>query len=706
MKAFLVLALAVLFACSAYATDWPIYRFNLEHTSFTPDAGPTNNTVMWAYATGNTIESSPIISNGIVYVGSFNNNVYAINAATGTLNWSYGTGGNIYSAPSISEGKLYIGSTSHKLYALNATTGALNWSYDMGNIIYDASPTIADGIVYMGSNNNKLQALNATDATSIWNYTFTDAILSSPAVVGGTVYIGSRDHRIVALDAYTGALNWTYWTGGGIWSSPAVADGIVYVGCGEPGNKLYALNAATGALNWSFSAGNWVFDSPAVADGIVYAASRDSKIYALNATTGALIWNYTTGGEVWSSPAVAGGILYIGSNDNKLYALNATTGAFVWSYATGNKIQRSSPAVSDGKLYVGSYDGKIYAFGPDTTPPAVSSVSPTTATQGIPTDFRVTASDINGIANCSLYWNGSLMGSMDLLIGTNLSGTWNYSYAPPDLGSQYAWANCSDAAGNTNKANTTINVVEPDLTSPSVSSVSPATVLNNTVVQYSVTATDNVAVTSCEFYWDDIDNGAMSNMGGDTWAAGYIADSNGSHYAWANCSDFAGNTNKTNTTMTVNIIPPHTYSQDYDGSANPAAYTANFDGTQNASYDWSNAVMIHVPAFTNGWFFLNLSMPGGVNESTLAVFKYDSVANLTTQMSPGAYGDLGVYNVTDNRIYIFVIPGDPDFGGVGPLGGGGGPAAIGGTYAAPEITPLAILAIFAMAAAVMLLRKK
>jgi outer membrane protein assembly factor BamB len=45
--------------------------------------------LLWSYATGNGVNSSPAVVNGVVYVSSYDGNVYALNASTGALLWSY-----------------------------------------------------------------------------------------------------------------------------------------------------------------------------------------------------------------------------------------------------------------------------------------------------------------------------------------------------------------------------------------------------------------------------------------------------------------------------------------------------------------------------------------------------------------------------------------------------------------------------------------
>ena len=79
------------------------------------------------------MESSPAVVNGVVYVGSDDNKMYALNAATGTKEWSYSTGGSVVSSPAVVNGVVYFGSEDDYVYALNAATGVKEWSYQTGD---------------------------------------------------------------------------------------------------------------------------------------------------------------------------------------------------------------------------------------------------------------------------------------------------------------------------------------------------------------------------------------------------------------------------------------------------------------------------------------------------------------------------------------------------------------------------------------------
>ena len=70
--------------------------------------------------------SSPAFSNGAVYFGSGDGNIYALDAASGTSNGSFKTGDVVHASPAIVDGKLYIGSWDSYFYALDAATGKLS----------------------------------------------------------------------------------------------------------------------------------------------------------------------------------------------------------------------------------------------------------------------------------------------------------------------------------------------------------------------------------------------------------------------------------------------------------------------------------------------------------------------------------------------------------------------------------------------------
>ena len=391
-------AIAIIFLFSLVSVplasaDWTMFHADPSRSGASTGNAVTKPTLLWKYKADGTFYSSPAVSDGVVYIGSegegnynVGGGVYALNATTGTQLWNYQSYvfqayASVQSSPAVANGIVYIGSGDEEVHALNASSGAQLWAFTTGEAV-TSSPAVVNGVVYVCSTvnggvinygsyfNQAVYALNATSGDELWSYTPNTSSLntnlapSSPAVVGGVVYFGFGDN-VYALNAADGTQLWSYTTGGAVFSSPAVVDGVVYVGGGF---NVYALNAANGAQIWNYTTGNPVESSPAVVGGVVYVGSEDNNVYALNAVNGAKLWSYATRywGIGFSSPAVVGGVVYVGSKDNNVYALNAANGKKLWNYTTGGIVD-SSPAVVNGVVYVGSDDGYVYALGASST---------------------------------------------------------------------------------------------------------------------------------------------------------------------------------------------------------------------------------------------------------------------------------------------------------------------------------------------------
>jgi outer membrane protein assembly factor BamB/serine/threonine protein kinase len=353
---------------SATTANGIMFGFDAQHSHYNPyekviSRSNINELVnVWKYHIERDsfyiIPSSPVIVNGMVYIGSQDHSFYALDANSGRRVWSYLTGGPIISTPAVINGVVYFGSLDNSLYALNASTGQQVWRFTAGKGIR-SSPVVVNGVIYFGSIDNSLYALNASTGQLDWNFQTQDQVWSSPAVANGVVYIGSFDHSFYALDAHTGKKLWSYLTGNYILGSPAVANGVVYIGSED--HNLYAFDTQTGRMRWSYTTGNDVDSSPAIANGIVYVGSRDYSFYAFDAESGKVRWSYPAGNSIFSPATIANGVVYFGSDDHSFYALNDQSGSKLWSYSTGGNIV-TSPAIANGMVYIGSDDNMLYAF--------------------------------------------------------------------------------------------------------------------------------------------------------------------------------------------------------------------------------------------------------------------------------------------------------------------------------------------------------
>lgn len=356
--------------CAALAaTDAPadpMFRGGPQHAGVTAERAPREfHRVKWTFPTGDRIVSSPVFDGGVVYVGSDDGSVYAIDASTGRMRWQRRTGGPVASTPAIAQGRLFVASYDGKVYALDARTGDPLWKFATGGErrfeakglhgmqpklqtiadpfdVFLSSPAVAEGTVYVGSGDGNVYALDASTGEPRWTFRTGDVVHASPAFDRGVLYFGSWDGDFYAVDARTGTEKWRFQGGRdpvihnqvGFQSSPAVVDGVVYTGCRD--SNLYAIDAATGREKWRVdNAGSWVVASPAVARGRVYYATSDSSRYlVVDAATGKPVVSRDSRAYVFSSPVVAGDVALVGVLNGTLEARDAETGDLLWEFRT------------------------------------------------------------------------------------------------------------------------------------------------------------------------------------------------------------------------------------------------------------------------------------------------------------------------------------------------------------------------------------
>src|SRR5438309_5657575 len=352
---------------------WTMFHYDQFRAGTTLASAPRTNQTMWRFPTGSFVYSSPAVSDGLVFVTSYDRNAYAIDEYSGQQKWSFNTGSVIFSSPAVANGIVYFASRNGGiLYALNEQTGNEVWGRGYANYFIASSPVVADGKVFYSSwcsascfQNGQFVALDASTGAVVWgNATLPSAPLSSsPAVDNGRVFFGLDDGSVTALNETNGKAIWRVVPGGAVPIRNALATsyGRVYIG---NANRFFALDEITGTTDWSFSTLNSNSTSAAVSNGVVYFGTGKGNVYAVNATTGVQKWVATTGASVSSSPALSLGsnMILAGSNDHYLYALNATSGVRLWRYLTSAPIW-SSPAVADGRVFFGSNDYNVYALG-------------------------------------------------------------------------------------------------------------------------------------------------------------------------------------------------------------------------------------------------------------------------------------------------------------------------------------------------------
>jgi outer membrane protein assembly factor BamB len=249
---------------------------------------------LWSFRPG-AIESSPLVVDGVIYFGSWDHYVYAIDVRTKKVKWRFRADDQLVAGPAYSHGTIYIPSSSGHLYAINAWTGRERWRassfsrFGRREYFY-ATPTVAYGRVFIGNADGYVYSYGAKSGNLIWAQHAGTYVYTAAAVWRKTVYVGTWDGWVVAFDAATGRTRWRHDSPGGVSGAPTVMDGLLYYATlgafggrhqrrVEPGsNQTFALDARTGKQVWSFPDGAY---SPVVADrDRVYLVGR-TRVYGL-----------------------------------------------------------------------------------------------------------------------------------------------------------------------------------------------------------------------------------------------------------------------------------------------------------------------------------------------------------------------------------------------------------------------------------------
>jgi outer membrane protein assembly factor BamB len=389
-------------------TDWPSFLNGPSHTSY--DAGATtitpgnisDLTQAWSWATPpstnsgfNFLEASPIVVDGVIYVGAEDGNFYAISESTQQVLWSD------YLGLDTAKGKEPCG---HHGQGITATAA------------FADDPVTGTPTVFVNAPNGDLYALNANTGATIWSsvvdtpsQTQNDYYSwSSPLVTNDEVYVGISSFcdsplvpgGVISFNQSTGA-EVAHWVsvpdkpakyGGSVWSSPGLAangdivvtTGNGYANSGEPlyNQSIVELNPNTLAVDSYWQIPNsqqindgdfgasptmWTATIGGVSTPMLGACNKNGLFYALeqNDLSAGPVWQAQIteaypGGDAecdssaaydgtqlivdGGAPTTIGGTTYMGS----VQSLNPATGAVNWQTGMTNVGMVGTPTEDGG----------------------------------------------------------------------------------------------------------------------------------------------------------------------------------------------------------------------------------------------------------------------------------------------------------------------------------------------------------------------
>ncbi|MCY0880554.1 MAG: PQQ-binding-like beta-propeller repeat protein, partial [Firmicutes bacterium] len=370
---------------------------------------------------GSSTEVSP--ANGVIYTGSGQDSVEAVNALTGKTIWKTKTFNGDTAQPLVFSNVVVVssgdpwmnfmsvqewarkdkttrlGASFQALHGFNPETGAELWTrYTRGSDMM--TPAAYDGNLYWVNGSGSVWAINAQTGQDVapfvqgfghvalklggFNAVNAGAVVmtanNTPVLLAGT----SNPAMLYGIDLNNDTVLWQQSLASlGVHGqnlsvcevTPAVdtakglmiADVVVKTSAGQAQEVVYALNDATGRIVWQQAIGSGaVFDGftgavPMIHDGVVYVGNPLNKTYAaLNVQTGAVLWSASVGVRVQGPGAAIGTQLLIAGGPNVL-AVNAATGQITQTTTLGGDFLGDGPVVVGGTVYLGNSYGWVLA---------------------------------------------------------------------------------------------------------------------------------------------------------------------------------------------------------------------------------------------------------------------------------------------------------------------------------------------------------
>ena len=193
---------------SPILSDGYIYIGSLNGSEF--KIGKSAGNIIWDFNTKSQIHSTCAVNGNKLIFGADNGYIYCVNTTNGTESWKYKTGESVFATPLIYENNIFIGSYDSTYYCLDIDSGNIKWKNNLKTKIYSGSALFENKSVIFGGIDGDLYSLDINDGHIIWKYHTYGSILCTPLVSGKNVYFTSFDWFVYCLDCESSKMIWNY----------------------------------------------------------------------------------------------------------------------------------------------------------------------------------------------------------------------------------------------------------------------------------------------------------------------------------------------------------------------------------------------------------------------------------------------------------------------------------------------------------------
>jgi outer membrane protein assembly factor BamB len=379
-------------------TGWNNYLYDHNRTNASTEKLTLPQSRFWKKKIPSKGLSSPVLSNGTLYVGT-TKGLYSFDLKSGKILWKFKTAFPVEAPPAVTGGVVCFGTTGGTLYCLDSTNGKELWRFRAHSEILSApliaGETVTDQRVYFTSSDMRVYALLLSSGEKLWSYrrtafkTLYPRFHNSPALSDGRVYMLFPDGYLVTLKADTGK---------DLWAkkviadplltdrrrrTPLVLDGYVYI-INDKG-VLLEIAADTGVVREfshitkavDFTITDHTVTDRAVTDRAVFIAGRE-EVAAFDLDEGKVLWRSPLShGESYSVFAT-GKHFFVLSNytsdplgfgvfsktKGHIEAFSLGDGTSLWSRNLAGAVASYGTA-SEGHISLVTAKGTLEVFGPE-----------------------------------------------------------------------------------------------------------------------------------------------------------------------------------------------------------------------------------------------------------------------------------------------------------------------------------------------------
>jgi outer membrane protein assembly factor BamB len=203
---------------------------------------------------GDAIWAQPVTNPGCgcIYIASMDHMVYSFDLATGRQLWvSQDLGGSMVDTPAVgTEGTIYVGTFGDEMIALDSTNGTVKWRFTTEDWVW-SGPALANNVLYFGDLSGTFYALDPSNGRELWRIQPNNSIVDSPVVSGDNIYFTTEADTLYSLNP-AGAIVYSKVIGGVIYSSPVIVGDTILVAPTSFDAVLVALTL-DGNQKWTFT---------------------------------------------------------------------------------------------------------------------------------------------------------------------------------------------------------------------------------------------------------------------------------------------------------------------------------------------------------------------------------------------------------------------------------------------------------------------